>query len=162
MSPKNQPLEFLLKMTPNTCLIQPIKQSHPERTDPRPFFAKRNPAKWVFPKMGVPQNGWFIMENPIKMDDLGVPLFLETLKSFTLHPWKNMTCDLRNMWSQNDDFQSWTCCSENLRFNPFVLRFSSSLCHAEETHHPKMDSSGFEFLINICHQTWSPLFFGGE
>ena len=33
---------------------------------------------WVFPKIGVPQNGWFMMENHIKMDDLGVPLFLET------------------------------------------------------------------------------------
>ena len=31
---------------------------------------------WMFPKIGVPQNGWFIME--IKMDDLGVPLVLET------------------------------------------------------------------------------------
>ena len=30
---------------------------------------------WVFPKIGVSQNGWFIIENPIKMDELvGFPI----------------------------------------------------------------------------------------
>ena len=38
-------------------------------------------VKRVFPNIGVPQNGWFIMENPIKIHDLGGPsLFLETPK----------------------------------------------------------------------------------
>ena len=32
---------------------------------------------WMFPTIGVPQNGWFVMENPIKMDDFGGTLFLE-------------------------------------------------------------------------------------
>ena len=53
---------------------------------------------WAFPTIGVPQNGWFTMENLIKIDDLEVPLFLETpiselegiLKS---PPWKK-----QNKW----------------------------------------------------------------
>ena len=39
--------------------------------------------RWVFPKIGVPQNGWFIMENPIKHGMIwGYPYFWKHADSY--------------------------------------------------------------------------------
>ena len=35
------------------------------------------PSRVVSIAMGVPQNGWFIGDNPTKMDDLVVPPFMD-------------------------------------------------------------------------------------
>ena len=47
-----------------------------ERTDH--WSTLMNMGIWGVSKMEVPQDAWFIRANPIKMDDLGAPLFQET------------------------------------------------------------------------------------
>ena len=68
---------------------------------------------WGFPKIGVPQNGWFIMEDLIKMDDLGGTTIFGNIHI----PFRRLTYPhLRYFWV--DDFPSperwdmWAFCGE--------------------------------------------------
>ena len=71
------------------------------------------PLIWVFPKIVVPQNGWFVMENHIKMDDWGVlptgsPSSKRATKKktyrFRFPPWLGS----HNRWSYTNCWGS--CC----------------------------------------------------
>jgi len=49
----------------------PFTTFNDRRREKKTFNVMHEMKKWVFPKIGVPQNGWFIKENPIKMDEFG-------------------------------------------------------------------------------------------
>ena len=75
---------------------------------------------WVFPKIGGKPifNGWFIRGSPIKMDDLGVPLFLETpiwihLTSIDQAKYVIWCCMMyaSEIWSADDPLRCTHCFS---------------------------------------------------
>ena len=84
MVPLNQNYLQLLLPGRRTSVSSSVKTPMHEPTKARLRKPFENPSgfKWMFPKIRVPQNGWFILDSLIKMDDFGVPLFLETPKCF--------------------------------------------------------------------------------
>ena len=99
---------------------------------------------WVFPKIVIPQNGWFTRENPIKMDDLGgPPLFLETPTSQQKRIHQTSTRNRRNNGG-------WLL---KTKTRPASLRFILAM---------KASFSGLNLDPEIQKVHWFGLFFQAE
>ena len=91
----------------------PIKKSHGKVTMEFPVFRFSHPRTHeivvvyleVSIVMGVPNTGWFIRENPIKLDDLGVPIFQETSICSQNFPMTNLPRGV-SIYDNHQDWQS--------------------------------------------------------
>ena len=90
---------------------------------------------WVFPRIGVPQNGWFIMENPIKVEWFGGTTILGNphmcLRSFfhlgkakNSGPWDVPSLPLRFYLQDDHQTASW---SATCYFPPSKLSWTNTI-----------------------------------
>ena len=103
-----------------------------------------------FQKIGIPQNGWFTMENPIKMDDLGVPLFLET----PIYIWLIFGGKSRGKYTIQGDPSGYTPSMQEVSKNGFAFpgwnRWKIS-CRTRERPSEKACGFGWCCVLAVAH-----------
>ena len=78
-----QKVDFGCQKSNGSFRLLQVELQELQKLQALPIWGWIKQSKWVFPKIELPPK-WMvkIMENPVKMDDLGVPLFSETIQMY--------------------------------------------------------------------------------
>ena len=113
---------------------------------------------WVFPKIEVPQNGWFIMENPIKMGWLGgTTIFGNTYVKIVVELVLSNQKTANVLWSSISKSHSL----DSVKYIEYIYIYTArvfSSCHPLQGHHDSgwvFKLKCFWFLPLILGVSWS-------
>ena len=166
------------RLQPDNCLfvdVFPFLRGHfrVPAVSFRVWILKLVALKWVFPKIGVPQNGWFIMENPIKNGWFGGkthyfrkhpnPQVVPWIFMFLALPMQDLrTAGSLGSWREKKTWRTYVDTSQQRKrwATPTRMRLETLKGRLNFSKTRESRKGWIDGFFSACFETWKPVVLG--